>query len=155
VGCKCFAALEQTIELPHDEVRAAVDRIVSSDMLQQSPQLAAFLRLIVKATLRGEAGRIKGYTIAIEALGRDEGFDTQADPIVRVQAGRLRRALQRYYTGPGAKDGIVIELPRGYYVPTFRRRLEEPVPVFSRIGRGLLSAIPRAWRVTLAALRLS
>ena len=123
-------SLGETSELPHGEIRAALDRIVASDMLRQSPQLAAFLRFIVETTLRGEASWIKGYTIALEALGRDDGFDPQTDPIVRVEAGRLRRALQRYYSGPGAKDRIVIEVARGHYVPSFHRRLEEPVPVF-------------------------
>ena len=72
--------------------------------------------------MRGEAQRIKGYTIAVEALGRGESFDPQADPIVRVEAGRLRRTLEHYYAGLGAQEPIVIELPRGSYVPTFRRQ---------------------------------
>src|SRR6202011_835820 len=50
------------------------------------------------------------------------GFNPQIDPIVRVEATRLRRTLERYYAGAGANDPIVIELPRGTYVPTFSRR---------------------------------
>src|SRR5213596_640402 len=76
-----------------------------------SPQLAAFVRFVVEATLRGEGGRIKGYTIAVEALGRGEDFDPQTDPIVRVEAGRLRRALQQYYAGLGATDSVAVDLP--------------------------------------------
>jgi hypothetical protein len=101
------------------EIRAALDRITGSDVLGTSPQLAAFLRFVVESTLRGEAERIKGYTIATAALGRGQDFDPQADPIVRVEAGRLRRALERYYAGPGSADVIVIDVPRGRYVPTF------------------------------------
>ncbi len=138
----------------HDEVRAAVDRIIVSDVLRHSPQLIAFLRFIVETTLCGEGGRIKPYTIAIEALGRKESFDPQADPIVRVEAGRLRRALEHYYAGPGATDDVIIDLPRRHYVPIFRHRLGQPVAEFSGIfgiGRGSLAAIPLAWRVSLAA----
>jgi len=56
------------------EIHAALERIVASDMFRMSPQLAAFLRFVVEATLRGEGGRIKGYTIAVEALGRGGGL---------------------------------------------------------------------------------
>jgi PAS domain S-box-containing protein len=104
------------------EVRAALDRIAGGHSFRASPQLAAFLRFVIEATLRGEAERIKGYTIAVEALGRGQDFDPQIDPIVRVEAGRLRRALEHYYAGPGASDSIVIDVPRGRYVPTFRYR---------------------------------
>src|SRR5262249_33734741 len=139
-----------------DEVRAALNRIIASDLLRHSPQLVAFIRFIVETTLRGEASRIKGYTIAIEAFGRGESFDPETDPIVRVEAGRLRRALEQYYTRDGATDDIVIELPRGRYVPSFRR-IEHFVPVFSWVGGvkdKFLAAIPVAWRFSLAALAL-
>jgi hypothetical protein len=103
-----------------DEVRAAFDRVIGTDVLQHSPQLSAFLRFVVEATLRGRGDRIKEYTIAVEALGRGEDFDPKVDPIVRVDAGRLRRALEQYYLGPGATDSVIIDIPRGRYVPTFR-----------------------------------
>jgi tetratricopeptide (TPR) repeat protein len=106
-----------------DEVRAALDRIVASPHFRASPQLASFLRFVVEAALSGGSDRIKGYTIAVEALGRDSDFDPQADPIVRVEAGRLRRALDRYYANGGTDDPIAIELPRGSYVPTFCHRV--------------------------------
>ncbi len=104
------------------EVRAALDRLVAGGIFRRSTQLAAFLRFVVETTLRGESDRIKGYTIGTEALGRGEDFDPEADPIVRVEAGRLRRALEQHYAGPGATDEVIIKLPRGRYVPSFRRR---------------------------------
>ena len=67
------------------EVRAALDQIIASDDFRRSVQLATFLRFVVEATLRGEGGRIKGYTIATEAFRRGDGFDPQTDPIVRVK----------------------------------------------------------------------
>src|SRR3954452_22966977 len=96
-----------------EEVRAALDRIAASEAFCACPQLIAFLRYVVEATLRGSQDRIKGYTIAVEALGRGDDFDPQDDPIVRVEAMRLRRALQRYYANGGRDDSVRIELPVG------------------------------------------
>ena len=70
-------------------------------MFSRSPQLGAFLRFVVEAVLHGKADRIKAYTIGVEVLRRDTKFDPQLDPIVRVEATRLRRAIERYYAGPG------------------------------------------------------
>jgi tetratricopeptide (TPR) repeat protein len=105
-----------------DEIRAELDRIVSSDIFRSSPQLVSFLTFVVEAALRGESDRIKGYTIGVEVLKRSESFDPRLDPIVRVEATRLRRALERYYSGPGLGDPMSIDLVRGSYAPAFRYR---------------------------------
>jgi tetratricopeptide (TPR) repeat protein len=107
-----------------EAVREALARVLEADELRPSPQLSNILRFVVEATLDGRQDAIKGYTIAVEALGRDPSFDPQADPIVRVEATRLRRALERYYAGAGAGDDIEIMVPRGSYVPQFRSRRE-------------------------------
>jgi len=105
-----------------DEIRAALDRILDSRAFRTSPQLTAFLRFVVEAELAGGPERIKGYTIAVEALGRGEDFDPQTDPIVRVEAARLRRALERYYAEAGDAEPVVIDLPRGSYAEVQARR---------------------------------
>ena len=111
------------LDMPHaDEVRDELTRILGSAVFRDSPQLVRFLTFVVEATLAGKDHTIKGYTIAIEALGRGSDFDPEVDVIVRVEAGRLRIALARYYAGAGANDPLLIDLPRGTYVPTFRRR---------------------------------
>lgn len=111
--------------VPAEEVRAALERMAASEMFRDSPQLAAFLRFVTDAELRGESDRIKGYTIGVEALGRSPDFDPQLDPIVRVEATRLRRTIERYYAGPGASDPVVITLSPGSYVPSFRLRTKD------------------------------
>lgn len=111
-----------------EEVRAAFARIEASEAFCDCPQLVAFLRYVVEATLRGGQDRIKGYTIAVEALGRGDDFNPQDDPIVRVEAMRLRRALQRYYADGGREDAVQIVLPVGSYVPVFRRAGSPVVP---------------------------
>src|SRR5262249_22702578 len=100
-----------------DEVRTALDRVIASEVLRGSAQLIAFFRFVVEATLRSEGHRIKAYAIAVEALGRGEDFDPDVDPIVRVEAGRLWRTLERDYAGGGATDPLLIPIPRGRYVP--------------------------------------
>src|ERR1700754_2759333 len=116
-----YAHIETDEPPTAEEVRAALERIAVSEAFRACPQLVAFLRYVVEATLRGGQDRIKGYTIAVEALGRGDDFDPQDDPIVRVEAMRLRRALQRYYANGGRDDAVRIILPLGRYVPEFHR----------------------------------
>jgi tetratricopeptide (TPR) repeat protein len=104
-----------------EEIRAALRDILASSAFVHSPQLGAFLRFVVDSVLAGDGDRIKSYTIAVEALGRNEDFDPKFDPIVRVEAGRVRRALTRYYSSDDVAHAVIIELPLGSYVPTFRR----------------------------------
>jgi len=104
------------------EVRLCLHRIFASPSFRDSLRLTRFLSFVVEETLSGRADGIKAYTVAIEALGRSTDFDPQKDPIVRVEAGRLRQALARYYAELGFDDPVAIELPRGTYVPMFRRR---------------------------------
>lgn len=137
------------------EIRAALDRITTSSSLSQSPQLVAFLRFVVEAVLAGKANSIKGYTIAVEALGRSESFDPATDAIVRVEAQRLRKALARYYSGVGALRPIIMELPRGSYVPVFRRRkLTPPIAGAFAIMRRALSK-RHGWAIAVAVLVLA
>jgi hypothetical protein len=107
---------------PVGEVRRQLARIVGSTVLRDSLRLTHFLTFVVETTLAGDSDRIKAYTIAVGALDRSSDFDPQTDPIVRVEAGRLRQALSRYYADLGRDDALVIELPRGTYVPIFRLR---------------------------------
>jgi hypothetical protein len=104
-----------------DEILRELDRIVASAAFRDSLHLKRFLSFIVEATLAGNVSSIKAYTVAIEALGRGSDFDPQRDPIVRVEAGRLRQALARYYAGAGRDDPLRIDVPRGAYVPVFRQ----------------------------------
>lgn len=104
------------------DIDRELGRISASASFRAAPRLTAFLRFVVEMAAAGHGGRIKSYTVAVEAFGRDEGFDPQRNPIVRVEASRLRRALARFHAGEGHGDTVVIELPRGRYVPNFRER---------------------------------
>jgi TolB-like protein/Tfp pilus assembly protein PilF len=104
-----------------DDVRAELERILSNPRFQASEKRRAFLRFIVGETLAGRADRLKGYTVAVEVFGRDENFDSQADPVVRLEARRLRRDLNSYYIEAGSHDPVRISIPKGTYVPHFER----------------------------------
>lgn len=102
----------------HDEIRSQLEHIVSSSEFPGAGRGAAFLRYVVEEALAGRADRIKGYTIAIEVFGRNQNF-TQDDPVVRIEAARLRRSLERYYLIEGHKVAVRIDIPKGGYVPLF------------------------------------
>ncbi|WP_017964704.1 adenylate cyclase [Rhizobium leguminosarum] len=101
-----------------DDIREQLERVVSSPEFPGVGRAATFLRYVVSETLEGRGNRIKAYSIAIEVFGRDPGF-TQDDPVVRIEAGRLRRSLERYYLVAGQHDPVRIDIPKGGYVPTF------------------------------------
>lgn len=101
------------------DVRAALERIIASPEFRASPHLAAFLKYSVETTLAGAGVSIKAYSVATSVLGRPPTFDPQTDPIVRVEATRLRRAIERYYLHDGFDDPIRIDIPRGRYVAYF------------------------------------
>lgn len=100
-------------------IRAELVRILASDAFRVAPQLSTFLSFIVERTIEGRAAELKGYTIAVEGLGRPADFNPQLDPIVRVEAGRLRRALTQYYAAEGQSSPVLISMPVGGYVPVF------------------------------------
>ena len=102
-----------------EAVLAALDRLMTWPELARSPQLTRFLEYIVHRRLEGDSQAIKAYSIAVDVFGRPAGFDPQSDPIVRVQARRLRALLDQYYRGPGAEETLQIRLPIGRYVPDF------------------------------------
>ncbi|SFV38139.1 tetratricopeptide repeat protein [Hyphomicrobium facile] len=101
-----------------------LDRILSSEFFKQSERRRRFLAYIVGEALAGRAERLKGYTIALDVFDRPASFDPLVNPIVRMEAGRLRDKLRDYYQSIGRFDTIVVELPRGGYEPRIEIRRE-------------------------------
>ena len=97
------------------EVRAQLERVLGSRCFEQAARSSSFLRFVAEQTLAGQGDRLKGYTIAVEVFGRPPDFDAQTDPLVRVEAGRLRRRLIEYYADEGRDDPVRLDLPRGSY----------------------------------------
>ena len=101
-------------------VRAEIERILADPRFVRAHQLARLLRFIVDETLLGRGDDLKEYTIGIEVFGRSVTYDPRLDSIVRVQARLLRLKLAEYYQSNGAGDPVVLELPKGTYIPSFR-----------------------------------
>ncbi|MGYP002629586667 len=100
-------------------IEEELNRILSSPEFEATARQKEFLRFVTQMFLEGRSGEIKGYTIATDVFGRDGGFDPGADPIVSVEAGRLRRAIEHYYLTAGRRDRVRITIPKGGYVPSF------------------------------------
>src|SRR5687768_9467257 len=99
-----------------------LDRILGSKTFSQVERLKRFLRFIVLEALDGRGGDLKEYVIGVEVFGKEPSFDPRTDPIVRVQARRLRTRLARYYLDEGNSDDVIVDLPKGGYAPVFRTR---------------------------------
>ena len=122
-----------------EAIRAQLERILDSAELRASDKQRKFLRFVVDETLDGRASQLKGYTIAVAVYGRPEGFDPQVDPIVRVEAGRLRRALEHYYLTAGKQDPVRIKSQKVVtYQPSKGSRYRHPAP--KRISRNRKTA---------------
>ncbi len=106
-------------------VAAQLERILNSSDFNASRRLKNFLRFVVTETLKGNAGQIKAYTIAVTVFGRTHSFDPQTDPVVRIEAGKLRSKLEHFYYARAGKEPIRIDIPKGGYIPTFETLLPE------------------------------
>ena len=101
------------------EIREELERILSNPAFKNSGILSGFLKFVVDETLAGRDREIKEYSIGVNVLSRKSDFNPQLDSIVRMHAGRLRRALNEYFNSGGKKDPIYIEVPKGGYIPIF------------------------------------
>jgi TolB-like protein/Flp pilus assembly protein TadD len=105
-----------------EEVWAQVDKILTSRLFARSERLCRFLRFCVEHTLEEKGDQLKEQLVGVEVFDRKGDYDPRTDPIVRVEAMRLRSKLKAYYASSGRPDCVLVELPKGAYVPTFRRR---------------------------------
>src|SRR5712692_2587499 len=121
-------------------VRAQRERILASAAFAGAERASSFLRFVVERALEGRTGEIKESVIAVEVLGRSPAFDSKSDPIVRVEAGRLRDRLSSYYQSEGVADHVLVALPKGGYVPEFSER--RPLPPTNRTAVLQFSILP-------------
>lgn len=127
-------------DVPAENLRAAVTRICASPPFARAPRAADLLKYLVDKAVGGRADEIKEYTVALEFFGR-ASYDPKLDSLVRVEAGKLRQLLAKYYESGGMNDPVRIEIPRGSYRPSFHPQAAPPQP-------------PRAapWRIQAALL---
>jgi hypothetical protein len=104
-----------------DEAQAELERVVGSADFPASPRNREFLRFVVEQHFAGHGTPVPTYKIARQVMGRGENFNSVLDPIVRIEAGKLRRDLETYYLKSGRDNPLRISVPRGGYNPAFER----------------------------------
>ncbi len=112
----------------NDEILVELETVLAGRAFDHAGRAQKFLRFVVTETLAGRDDRLKGYTIAVDVFARSADFDAQSDPLVRVEAGRLRHRLMEHYQGHGRSSRLRIDLPRGCYVPRFSYAPAVPHP---------------------------
>ncbi len=110
-------------EVSIESVQVVLNKVLASESFAKSPKHRYFLEFIVGEVIAGRDSHLKEYTVGVEVFGRPESFDSRDDPIVRVTASRVRAKLKAYFENEGKDAPVVIELPRGSYVPVFQPRL--------------------------------
>ncbi len=105
-----------------DDITCQLENLLAGPDFKVSPREIAFLKFVVNRMLAGKASEINNFTLATEVFGRRSDFDQSIDPIVSIQASRLRLAMERYYETAGKNDPIRIDIPKGTYVPSFEKR---------------------------------
>ena len=137
-------------------IRNELEKVLGSETFAQSESLKRFLRFVVEAKLEGREGGLKEQVLGTDVFGRGDAYDPRIDPIVRVQATRLRSKLRDYYLAEGARSELVIDLRKGSYVPSFSRSLTgDEKPPRSRSKPLLIAgiAVPLAIVALLVASR--
>jgi serine/threonine-protein kinase len=109
-----------------ENVRAQLDRVLASGIFTSSQRLSKFLRFVVERTIADRSDEIKEYSLGLEVFERDADFDPRIDPIVRVQAAKLRSKLTEYYSGEGREDALIISIPKGGYAAVFTSTAAPP-----------------------------
>jgi hypothetical protein len=108
------------LELEGTAVRRQLEEILKSPRFARNERQSQLLRFLVERHLDGRDNEIKESVIGVEVFGRTPDYNPKLDPIVRTEAHRLRARLSAYYAGEGARDAIVLQLPKGGYVPAIR-----------------------------------
>ncbi len=128
------------------EIKQQTLRILNFPSFRNSPVLSRFLEFVITETLDEKELQIKEYSVAIHVLGRSRDFNPNRDSIVRIHAGRLRRALTDYYLSEGMYDPIIIQIPKGCYVPEFiasgTTTLDAPPESLSKVPKPRVAIFP-------------
>ena len=137
-------------ELTPELVRATLDKILASPGFANAERLTRFLRYTVEETLNGQTDKLKESLLGIDVFGRKPTYDPRVDAVVRTEAVKLRARLRDYYETEGREDEMIIDLPKGGYVPVFRFREKEPVE--SSTPAAVASPKTHEWKPAIVTL---
>jgi hypothetical protein len=143
-----------------DARRLLVERVSLSPYLNRSARLRDLLIYLADRVLEDDAGEIHEQEVGHKVFGRPLDYDTAADNIVRVHASMLRKRLEQYFAAEGAREAIVLEIPKGNYAPVFHPRSKplqlEPAapPEKPRTGWRFAAALAAACLFALSTILL-
>src|ERR1700722_11256444 len=101
------------------EINRQLGRLLGNPHFSHSKRFPSFLRFLVEEEVEGRGDQLKERSLGIEVFGRDAGYDTPSDPIVRVTAAEIRKRIAQYYQESANPNELRISLPAGSYVPHF------------------------------------
>jgi TolB-like protein len=133
------------VDFEAQAARRQLDKVLASPGFARNERMSRFLRFVVERHLEGRDQELKESLIAIEVFGRPPGYDSKQDPVVRTEASRLRARLSEYYLADGKGDSMIIDLPKGGYVPAIRSAERTDKPHSFEVAR--LSR----WRISVGA----
>ena len=153
---KGILELMPPIDSEHGAISVQLERILASAGFARNERLSGFLRFVVERHLSGRDNELKETVIATEVFGRLPDYNPKQDAVVRTEAGRLRARLAEYYLAEGTGDPLVIELPKGGYVPAFRHavvsKVEDPNLLVRKFPRVAVAAAMVCMAISLAGM---
>jgi TolB-like protein len=130
-------------------IRKQLERILTSQEFKATERQRDFLQFVVAETIAGKSDEIKGYTVATRVFGRGEDFDQATDPLVSIQANKLRRAIERYYLTVGQRDPVRIDIPKGTYVPIFIQQYDNEARIELPDQKSTVVGLEESWPTVL------
>lgn len=134
-------------------VREQLNRILDSEVFRNSRRCQTLLRHVTERALAGEVTALKERTLGSDVFGRDPGYDTNQDTVVRSTAAEVRKKLAQYYLVSARKSELRIALAPGSYLPDFQQPEMPEAATPRRLPRSLI-ALPIALIVVVAAVAL-
>ena len=119
---KPTATRTETPTICSAQARAQLQKILEHSLFARTQRMSRFLRFGVEHTLAGTGDQVKEYLVGVDVFDRAKDYDPRVDPIVRVEARRLRQKLRSYYASSGKNDELIIDFPKGAYAAEFRRK---------------------------------
>jgi TolB-like protein/tetratricopeptide (TPR) repeat protein len=133
-------SLPRHTAIQHSAIRRQLEKILVHGLFVRSERMGRFLRFAVEQTIEGKADELKEYLIGVEVFDRKGSYDPRVDPIVRVEARRLRSKLKAYYEGDGRDDPVIFEFLTGSYAPAIQER--NPAPPIAEQGVSTVAVLP-------------
>ena len=105
---------------------------LDDSLFARTQRMSRFLRFGVEHALAGTGHQVKEYLVGVDVFDRPKDYDPRVDPIVRVEARRLRAKLRSYYASSGKTDELIIDFPKGAYAAEFHLKSSVRKVSFSR-----------------------